>query len=440
MKYRALLKILRSLVWLKRVFWWLGGRFYAGLARFAFFVWRVFARLNYKLEYVLKRFGLSRERFWLLKRDTLQVVLLCLIFISALPQTKLLAKQENIMPGQQTVAYKLFGQGENFDLEELTAVESDGYSPSPVWRQGSVEAEAPAIYGELPASQPDLGVVVAGGGALLKPTLVPGASYTGAARRFSAEYIVQPGDSLGGIAYNFNVSVATILWENNLSLRSVIRPGDKLIILPTTGVTHKIKKGDTIKKIASLYGAKAEDIVKFNVLKDDGTDLVVGEKIMVPGGVKPEARSYSTVPSSYVSLRTIAAPAGSSQAPSVSGFIWPTAAKIITQYYSWRHLALDIAGPMATPNYAAKSGVVEVAQCGWNHGYGCYIIINHGGGVKTLYGHHSRLLVQPGDYVRAGQTIGLMGNTGNVRGVTGIHLHFEIQINGARVNPLKYVR
>jgi murein DD-endopeptidase MepM/ murein hydrolase activator NlpD len=101
---------------------------------------------------------------------------------------------------------------------------------------------------------------------------------------------------------------------------------------------------------------------------------------------------------------------------------------------------LDIAGPFATPTYAAKAGVVEKAQCGWNSGYGCVIIIDHGGGIKTLYGHHSKLLVSAGDHVDAGDTIGLMGNTGNVRGITGIHVHFEVIVGGVRVNPLGYVR
>jgi murein DD-endopeptidase MepM/ murein hydrolase activator NlpD len=113
---------------------------------------------------------------------------------------------------------------------------------------------------------------------------------------------------------------------------------------------------------------------------------------------------------------------------------------MITQYFGWTHHAIDIAGPFETPTYAAKAGTVEKAQCGWNSGYGCYVIIDHGNGIKTLYGHHSRLLVSPGEYVETGQTIALMGNTGKVRGRTGIHVHFEIIKNGVRVNPLGYVR
>jgi murein DD-endopeptidase MepM/ murein hydrolase activator NlpD len=140
-------------------------------------------------------------------------------------------------------------------------------------------------------------------------------------------------------------------------------------------------------------------------------------------------------------IAKIAVPPSSRQTPTVSGFVWPTAVHLVTQYFTWQHHGIDIAGgSFSTPNYAAKAGVVEKAQCGWNSGYGCEIIINHGGGIKTLYGHNSKLLVSVGDKVVAGQTIGMMGNTGNVRGRTGIHLHFEVLVNGARTNPFQFVK
>jgi murein DD-endopeptidase MepM/ murein hydrolase activator NlpD len=207
---------------------------------------------------------------------------------------------------------------------------------------------------------------------------------------------------------------------------------------------HVVKKGDSLLKIAKLYGAKVGDIVLFNNLDENGKDLRIGEKIMIPGGVKPQVKVAATsgrvIKTTQSSYNEIIRPPSSSRAPSASGFVWPSGARTITQYYGWKHSGLDVAGPFETPNYAAKAGTVEFAQCGWNRGYGCYVQIDHGNGVKTLYGHHSRLLVSPGEYVEAGQVIGLMGNTGNVRGRTGIHLHFEVIVNGVRVNPLGYVR
>ena len=77
---------------------------------------------------------------------------------------------------------------------------------------------------------------------------------------------------------------------------------------------------------------------------------------------------------------------------------------------------------------------------GWQSGYGNTIVLNHGNGFKTRYGHASELYVSAGDKVAQGQVIAKQGRTGRVRGVTGIHLHFEIIKNGSRVNPLGYVK
>lgn len=98
---------------------------------------------------------------------------------------------------------------------------------------------------------------------------------------------------------------------------------------------------------------------------------------------------------------------------------------------------MDIAGPIGTAIYAAKGGTVVKAQPGWNGGYGTYIILDHGDGLQTLYGHNSQLFVAVGEVVSQGQTIAAMGSTGRS---TGPHLHFEVRVNGSRLNPLKYIR
>jgi murein DD-endopeptidase MepM/ murein hydrolase activator NlpD len=270
--------------------------------------------------------------------------------------------------------------------------------------------------------------------------LMPGTISLGK-RTNEVNYTITTGDSLSSIAYNFGVSVNTILWNNGLTEKTILKPGTVLVIPPVDGVVHVVKKGDTLKKLATLYGSKTEDIVSFNNLKENGTDMKIGERIIVPNGKKPQAAVVvvrRNVQQSSVVRGPI--PAGSQAAPSVSGFVWPSSSHIITQYSGIRHHAIDIGGPWQSPIYATKSGVVLTSQCGWNSGYGCYIIIDHGGGVKSLYGHNSKLLVGVGDLVDTGQTIALMGNTGKVRGVTGIHSHFEIIVNGGRVNPLRYVR
>lgn len=99
------------------------------------------------------------------------------------------------------------------------------------------------------------------------------------------EYTVVQGDSLSRIASRFNISLDTLLWANNLRT-STIRPGQRLIILPVSGVKHTVEEGDTISAIAKEYDVEAEEILSFNnILKQE--DILAGETIVVPGGVKP---------------------------------------------------------------------------------------------------------------------------------------------------------
>lgn len=101
---------------------------------------------------------------------------------------------------------------------------------------------------------------------------------------------------------------------------------------------------------------------------------------------------------------------------------------------STNHKGLDIAASCGTPIYAAASGTVEFA--GTKSSLGKLVIINHGNGVKTYYGHCSSLNVSSGQKVEAGTNIAAVGKTG---AATGYHLHFEVRINGTSVNPQKYI-
>ena len=100
------------------------------------------------------------------------------------------------------------------------------------------------------------------------------------------------------------------------------------------------------------------------------------------------------------------------------------------------HGGIDLAGPIGTPIYATADGIVARSEYN-NGGYGNLVEINHGAGIQTRYGHLSRLIARPGQRVRRGELIGLMGSTGRS---TGSHLHYEVRIDGRAVNPVPFMQ
>lgn len=234
-------------------------------------------------------------------------------------------------------------------------------------------------------------------------------------------YTVREGDSLSQIAEMFDVTTNTIMWANDLTRVTDIRPGDTLVILPIAGVRHIVKSGDTISSIASKYESDADEIVSYNQLESE-TDLVVGSTLIIPGG----ALHAAPVKSSTRSTGVASSPAESAG----SGWlVHPAPGSVRTQGIHGYN-AVDLAAGAGSPIRAAAAGEVIVAKSsGWNGGYGNYVVIRHSNGVQTLYSHLSSLNVGVGSYVNQGQVIGGMGSTGRS---TGTHLHFEVR--GAR-NP-----
>jgi murein DD-endopeptidase MepM/ murein hydrolase activator NlpD len=144
--------------------------------------------------------------------------------------------------------------------------------------------------------------------------------------------------------------------------------------------------------------------------------------------------------SAELAAKIQASQAGASALPRASGssgFIWPVNGTL-TSTFGWRwgrmHEGIDIGAPGGTPIAAVASGVVIVS--GWMGGYGNLVVIDHGGGIATAYGHQSSIAVGNGQQVAQGQTIGYVGSTGHS---TGNHLHFEVRVNGAAVDPLGYL-
>jgi len=135
--------------------------------------------------------------------------------------------------------------------------------------------------------------------------------------------------------------------------------------------------------------------------------------------------------------RLAAAQSATDTTPSAAGLIWPVNGPVVSPFgYRWGrlHAGIDIAVPYGTPIHAAAAGTVVLA--GWVSGYGNYTCIDHGGGLATCYAHQSSFAVSQGASVGQGQVIGYVGCTGHC---FGPHLHFEVRINGAPVDPLGYL-
>ncbi len=258
-------------------------------------------------------------------------------------------------------------------------------------------------------------------------------------------YVVEMGDSLFSIGKKFNIKPETILWAND-SLNDnpdEISIGQKLKIPAEDGVLYKWRKNDTIEGVAAQFKTTPEKILTWpdNHLDLADPKVAPGTMVMLPGGSR-ELHTW-VVPimwrANAGATRGITAGCDTSRgtAMGTGSFIWPTPSHLISgNDFSSIHLGIDIGAAMGSPVYAADSGVVVYAGP-IGGGYGIMVMIDHGNGFHTLYGHLSSLVAHCGANVVQGQTIAYSGSTGNS---TGPHLHFEIRYMGAFVNPHDYVR
>lgn len=242
-------------------------------------------------------------------------------------------------------------------------------------------------------------------------------------------HVVAPGETLSAIAERFGVDVDTLIGANRLDDPDLVPVGTALVVLPVLGVVHEVAEGDTVNLIAARYRATSREIVLANALEN--AELIrPGDKLIVPGA-RPDPRP-----------KTAPAQPGPQARPVVASrlvFAWPAFGRI-TSYFGERgwtsprgHAGLDIAAPTGASIAATEAGVVVVAtRAGGAYGY--LVIVDHGGGVTSVYGHLSRIDVEPGERVERGEQLGLVGSTGFS---TGPHLHFEIRQNGALQDPLR---
>jgi len=185
-------------------------------------------------------------------------------------------------------------------------------------------------------------------------------------------------------------------------------------------------------------GVEGEQLVKAEVAYIDGIEQ--SRKILETKVTKQPVDKVVVVGAKKISNHVVAAGDGIS----TGRFVWPLpSCRMISSPFGYRwgklHAGIDISGNgvYGKPVVAADGGVVVETNTGWGGGYGKYIIIDHGGGYRTVYAHLSSVNVTTGQKVSQGQFIGRAGNSGQSYGA---HLHFEIRINGRSVNPVPYLK
>jgi LysM repeat protein len=174
---------------------------------------------------------------------------------------------------------------------------------------------------------------------------------------------------------------------------------------------HVLREGETLYRLSIAYGVRLEEIYKANGIWDP-TNIPVGTRILIPG---------------VVSNR--------------SGFLWPVRGSLSSGFGRRGrgfHYGIDLTAPKGTPIRASADGLVVASRNSLDgyRGYGKIVIVEHAGGIRTLYAHNSKNLVSEGECVRAGQLIGEVGNSGNA---DGSHLHFEVRSHNTPINPLIYL-
>ncbi len=263
-------------------------------------------------------------------------------------------------------------------------------------------------------------------------------------------YTVEAGDAPFSIASYYGISYKDLCNMNPGLENGDIHVGEQLVVsrsvsylnvtntrrevynedIPyTTNYTYSDKYYTTYSKVTKA-GVPGEQRVTALVTYEDG--VVVGRQVLTTEVLTEPIPREVTVGSKNI-IYSVGNASGTSH-----GFVWPTiGGKVSCGFMGYKgHTGMDISGCGYGSNiYAAASGTVVTVK--WStKGYGYHVIINHGDGIQTLYGHCSNLYVKVGQYVNQGDIIAAMGSTGNS---TGTHLHFEIRVNGQYVNPSKYV-
>ena len=239
-------------------------------------------------------------------------------------------------------------------------------------------------------------------------------------------YTVERGDTVSKLASRFGLQEATIRFNNfEIYDPDLLEIGATLNLPVRDGVIYVVQGGDNLTSVSHNYDADVEATVAFagNGLRS-ADEIWVGQTLLLVGG------SASVASGSFV---------GEWSMPS---FGWPMAVTQISTYFGapransyGYHTGVDWPAPYGTLIGSTAGGVVSFA--GWDGGYGYWVEVDHGGGVRSRYAHLSEIFVGVGEWLEAGSLVGGVGISGNS---SGAHLHFEIIMNGQPVDPYRWLQ
>lgn len=286
-------------------------------------------------------------------------------------------------------------------------------------------------------------------------------------------HVVREGDTVFTLSRRSGVPTRAIIDANNLQAPFALTAGQRVTI-PAVRV-HEVRAGETASQLAQRYGVSLSALVRANAIEPP-YNIRVGQRLVIPGATAPTpsvaAAPRGTVEQAPLSPPVVgptpapapqvapapapspqaaspapppvaanppAAPSEASPAAQPGRFQWPVRGVVVSDFGpkpgGLQNDGVNIAAPRGTPFRAAEAGTVIYAG-NELRGFGNLLLVRHDGGYVTAYAHADELMVQRGDQIRRGQTIGRVGQTG---GVTTPQLHFEIRRGTRPVNPMEYL-
>lgn len=246
-------------------------------------------------------------------------------------------------------------------------------------------------------------------------------------------YITAEGDTVARVAELTRCDASLLAAVNGVDEEETLPEGELLTLCDEPALRHTVQEGDTLYGLGRSYGCEPSQLAAVNGLEPPYL-IFPGQSLLLPLSEEQSCLAGEA----EEALADTAAVAALALPHAEQALIWPVEGPVSSPFgereegYHW---GLDIAVPLETPVRAAASGTV--IEAGWkNEGYGYAVLIDHGEGRVTLYGHCSEVLCGSGDWVEQGQTVALSGSTGRS---TGPHLHFELRRGEDWLDPLEYL-